>query len=125
MTDMQQRGSGATTLIAERRNRSATAPDRYVGHPHMWSVRSRAAIRGGAERLSYIWLGVALLLLPFGTARWSIPLAAWLYPVFLLRFVRTQPARRGIVLTIVAPMAALAIAWQGFYGPYSRPRWSF
>ena len=39
-----------------------------------------------------LWLGLALALMTFGTARWTIPLAAWLYPVFLLRFVRTRPA---------------------------------
>ena len=30
--------------------------------------------------------------------KWMIPLAAWLYPIFLLRFVRTQPLWRGILL---------------------------
>jgi apolipoprotein N-acyltransferase len=54
----------------------------------------------------------------FGTARWTIPLAAWLYPLFLLRFVRTQPWRRGVVLVVLAPIPVLAIAWHGFWGQY-------
>jgi apolipoprotein N-acyltransferase len=58
------------------------------------------------------------MLLTFGTARWSIPLAAWLYRVFLLRFVRTQPARRGIALLVLAPIPVLGIAWHGFWGQY-------
>src|SRR5206468_3322179 len=42
------------------------------------------------------------------------PLAAWLYPVFLLRFVRTQPLWRGILLALLATVLVLEVAWQGF-----------
>ena len=28
------------------------------------------------DRFSYLWLALAIVLLPFGTARWTIPLAA-------------------------------------------------
>ncbi len=65
------------------------------------------------DRLSYLWLVLAMALLPFGTLRWTIPLAAWLYPVFLLRFVRTQPLWRGIGLSLLASVLLLAFAWQG------------
>ena len=66
------------------------------------------------DRFSYLWLALAIVLLPFGTARWTIPLAAWLYPVFLLRFVRTQPLWRGILLALLATVLVLEVAWQGF-----------
>jgi len=66
------------------------------------------------DRLSYLWLVLAIVLLPFGTARWTIPLAAWLYPVFLLRFVRTQPLWRGILLALLATTLVLEVAWPGF-----------
>jgi apolipoprotein N-acyltransferase len=57
------------------------------------------------------------VLLPFGTARWTIPLAAWLFPVFLLRFARTQPRRRGILLVLLGTALVLEVASFGFLGP--------
>jgi apolipoprotein N-acyltransferase len=65
------------------------------------------------DRLSYLWLALALVLLPFAAARWSIPLATWLYPVFLLRFVRTQSLLRGMLLVLLGTVLVLAFAWQG------------
>jgi hypothetical protein len=45
--------------------------------------------------------------------RWTIPLAAWLVPVFLLRFVRTQPLLRRILLVLLATVLVLVFALQG------------
>ena len=46
---------------------------------------------GAADRLSYLWLALAFVLSLFAlNGTWDIALAAWLYPLFLLRFVRTQ-----------------------------------
>ena len=42
------------------------------------------------DRLSYLWLAIAAALYLFTGGQWAIPLAAWLAPLFLLRFVRTQ-----------------------------------
>ena len=63
----------------------------------------------GPDRLSYLWLAFAIVLLPFATAGWTIALAAWLFPVFLLRFVRTQPVWRGNVLVLLAVTAVYAL----------------
>ena len=85
------------------------------------SSRRRTVIQafmGPRDRLSYLWLALAIVLLPFGTARWTIPLAAWLYPIFLLRFVRTQPLWRGILLVLLATVLVLEVAWLGFWGPF-------
>ncbi len=30
------------------------------------------------DRLSYLWLALAIVLLPFAIFRWTIPLTAWL-----------------------------------------------
>jgi hypothetical protein len=38
------------------------------------------------DRLSYLWLALAILFFAFANVRWTIPLAAWLVPIFLLRF---------------------------------------
>ncbi len=51
-----------------------------------------------ADRLSYLWLALAFVLSLFAlNGTWDIALAAWLYPLFLLRFVRTQ--RPAIAIT--------------------------
>ena len=42
------------------------------------------------DRLSYLWLALAAALFVFYSGQWVIPLAVWLAPLFLLRFVRTQ-----------------------------------
>ncbi|MFI7119660.1 apolipoprotein N-acyltransferase [Amycolatopsis sp. NPDC049868] len=43
------------------------------------------------------WLGTALLLLAVHTD-WNVPLAAWVFPVFLLRYARLVPTRRAILM---------------------------
>ena len=65
------------------------------------------------DRLSYLWLALAIVLLPFAIFRWTIPLTAWLYPVFLLRFVRTQPLWRGMLLVLLATVLVGEFALQG------------
>jgi apolipoprotein N-acyltransferase len=65
------------------------------------------------DRLSYLWLALGILLFAFGTVRWTIPLAAWLYPVFLLRFVRTQPLLRGMLLLLMASALVPVFELQG------------
>ena len=65
------------------------------------------------DRLSYLWLALGILFFAFVTFRWTIPLAAWLYPVFLLRFVRTQPLLRGMLLLLLASALVLVFALQG------------
>src|SRR5215469_9108974 len=54
------------------------------------------------DRLSFLWLALGIVLLPFSMPMWTIILAAWLAPVFLLRFVRTQPLLRGMLLVLLA-----------------------
>ncbi len=48
------------------------------------------------------WLGTALLLLAVHTD-WNVPLAAWVFPVFLLRYAHLVPLRRAI------PMVGLSL----------------
>jgi apolipoprotein N-acyltransferase len=70
------------------------------------------------DRLSYLWLALAIVLMPFAMDyKWMIPLAAWLYPIFLLRFVRTQPVWRGILLGYLAcVLVSVLLGPQG--GPF-------
>jgi apolipoprotein N-acyltransferase len=84
----------------------------------MEKKKPTTSVTSPRDRLTYLWLVLAIVLMPFGTARWTIPLAAWLYPIFLLRFVRTQPLWRGIGLSLLASVLVLEVAWQGFLGPF-------
>jgi apolipoprotein N-acyltransferase len=52
-----------------------------------------------AQQLAWLWLLIGFLLLPFTAWQTVIPLAAWLAPVFLLRFERTCSRPR-----LVAPL---------------------
>jgi apolipoprotein N-acyltransferase len=81
---------------------------------HTMSRPHSAQVSFQRDRLSYLWLALGILFFAFATVRWTIPLAAWLYPVFLLRFVRTQPLLRGILLVLLASVLELAIELQGF-----------
>jgi len=67
------------------------------------------------DRLTYLWLALGIVLIAFATPRWTIPLAAWLYPIFLLRFVRTQPLWRGILLVLLATVPVLVFALHGVF----------
>ena len=55
---------------------------------------------------SWLWLIVGAALLPFTSLVPSLWLAAWIAPVFLLRFARTQRARVGIPLIALVQMIA-------------------
>jgi apolipoprotein N-acyltransferase len=67
------------------------------------------------DRLSWLWLLIAASLLPFAYFRTVWPFAAWLAPVFLMRFSRTQRLAVGL------PLVALAEgfgAWVGLRDGY-------
>ena len=40
------------------------------------------------DRLTWLWLLIGFALLPFTIVQTMLPLAAWLVPLFLLRFAR-------------------------------------
>lgn len=61
-----------------------------------------------ADRLAWLWLLSGFLLLPFTFFQTVIPLAAWLAPLFLLRFTRTS-RRPRIALTLVFLAYAIAV----------------
>jgi apolipoprotein N-acyltransferase len=65
----------------------------------------------GTSRQSWLCLVIGAALLPFTSLVPSLWLAAWLAPVFLLRFARTQRARVGIPLIALVQAVALGINW--------------
>ncbi len=68
----------------------------------MINQKPTPSINNQRDRLSSLWLALGIVLLPFSMPNWTIALAAWLAPVFLLRFVRTQPLLRGMLLVLLA-----------------------
>jgi apolipoprotein N-acyltransferase len=64
------------------------------------------------DKLSWLWLAVGLALLPFSTVHTELPLVAWLAPIFVLRFVRTQSIRVGLPVVVLMSGTALALAWR-------------
>jgi apolipoprotein N-acyltransferase len=119
---MNSLSSAQSTPIQERESRVPV--DGRVPHPGQHTVSknfdvaahhdkpSSAGLRT-PDRRSYFWLVLATVLMPFTIFRWTIPLAAWLAPVFLLRFVRTQPLIRGILLALLANVLVLEFVLRG------------
>jgi apolipoprotein N-acyltransferase len=62
---------------------------------------------------SWFWLIPGFICLVFSNGRWVIPAAAWLYPLFLLKFSHRQPLWRGFVVISLVLVTANSIAWQG------------
>ena len=62
---------------------------------------------------SWWWLAVAAALLLFSNGRWALRLAAWLAPVFVVRFLRTRPAWSGVPATFAALTACWAFEFRG------------
>ena len=65
------------------------------------------------NRNSWWWLPLAAVLLLFADGRQTIALAAWLAPAVLLRFVRTQPAWRGLAIVYLTLVVTRGIAFRG------------
>ena len=76
------------------------------------SATSRPAVQ--TDRLTWLWLLIGFILLPFTTVQTVIPLAAWFAPVFLLRFARTtRRARAALPLISLVYLVGLTIATRG------------
>ncbi|HEX2206133.1 MAG TPA: nitrilase-related carbon-nitrogen hydrolase [Longimicrobium sp.] len=66
-----------------------------------------------ADRLWPLWYLLAILTGALATGRWTIPLAAWLAGVFMLRFVRTQRPLRGYLMGVPAAALVFYVGWRG------------
>jgi molybdopterin-dependent oxidoreductase-like protein protein len=73
------------------------------------------AAAGGARHWSwpYVWLGVAILLSVVANGLLIVPVAAWICPVFLVRFLRTQQPIWGLGLAAVLMTCAAFVNWWG------------
>ena len=68
-------------------------------------------------RFAYLWLGIAAAVFLFAAGRWAVPVAAWLAPLFLLRFVRAQHPLPGFLIAWLVRAVAAAVYLQGIL-PY-------
>ncbi len=62
---------------------------------------------------SFLWLLVAIPLLFLATGLWALPVAAWLAPPFLLRFVRDEPIVRGCGMAALILGGISCVTWYG------------
>jgi len=69
-----------------------------------------------SEYWSYLWLVVGFVFLIFSNGIWNIiPIATWLAPVFLIRFLRTQTKIKGLLLFAPVYLTAWIIMLYGVY----------
>ncbi|MCD4803963.1 MAG: hypothetical protein K8R16_13580 [Anaerolineales bacterium] len=79
------------------------------------------------KKINLMWLGLFTLLTFFVGAKWNFPPAAWLAPVFALRFYRSsEKGGRAFLLLWVASAVPTIIAWNnatamGFLHPFAEP----
>jgi apolipoprotein N-acyltransferase len=66
-----------------------------------------------AESRSWIWLVIAAVLLMFSNGANNIPLAAWLAPVFAMRFVRGRSLKIGLPIAYAVLTAGFAFQFRG------------
>ena len=77
----------------------------------MTKKRSQTAL--SADRWSYLWLLLGAIFFIFGNIRWAVPLAVWLSPIFMLRFIRVQKPLWGLISALIVFIIGNII---GFYG---------
>ncbi|MBK9924155.1 MAG: hypothetical protein IPP66_02585 [Anaerolineales bacterium] len=66
------------------------------------------------KNLRYLWLAIAIVLGLFIGGKWNIPLAAWITPVFVIRFFRdSDKAGRNFLLLWLASAIPTIISWNG------------
>ncbi len=62
---------------------------------------------------SYIYLLIGFVLLFFSNGRWTLPLATFLAPIFLIRFLRFHKPLSGFVFLIFAGFISNVFIWKG------------
>lgn len=84
-------------------------------------------MKSNQKNMRFIWLGLyALLVLGVG-GRWNFPLAAWVAPIFAIRFYRdSEKGGRAFLLLWITQVVVAMIAWRGatamaFIHPVAEP----
>jgi len=69
--------------------------------------------RRAVSPASWLTLTAAVVLLAVSNGRWHIPVAAWLAPALLLRFVLAERTRVALAMAWTGQVAAYCVAWWG------------
>jgi apolipoprotein N-acyltransferase len=85
---------------------AATVDDQVQAHPRAWVTSAGT---------SWLALVLACAALPFAYGVDNVPCAAWLAPLFLLRFVRTQRLWISMPVLLAVEMAAAAFQTRGMF----------
>ena len=67
------------------------------------------------DRWSYLWLVIATILVVFSIGLHRISLAAWLAPIFLIRFMRSRRTGRGYLWILLSLTISNWIAWGNLF----------
>ena len=78
------------------------------------ATRTTDSTAAKSTNLAWLWLLFGFVLLPFSAYRVVIPLAAWVAPVFLLRFERVSRGQRSLWLIFAAYMIAGVFDMRGY-----------
>ncbi|PKP51944.1 MAG: hypothetical protein CVT92_11180 [Bacteroidetes bacterium HGW-Bacteroidetes-1] len=62
---------------------------------------------------SYIYLLIGFIFLFFFNGKWILPIAAFIAPVFLIRFLRFQKPLKGFLLIVLAGWVSNIFVWKG------------
>jgi len=65
------------------------------------------------KQYSYIYLLIGFISLFFFNGRWILPIAAFIAPIFLIRFLRFQKPFKGFLIIILAGWVANIFVWKG------------
>ena len=78
------------------------------------ATRTTDSSSAESTNLAWLWLLIGFVLLPFTAYRVVIPLAAWIAPVFLLRFERVSRGQRSLWLIFAAYTIAGVFDMRGY-----------
>jgi len=62
---------------------------------------------------SFIYLLIGFIFLFFFNGRWILPIAAFVAPIFLIRFLRFQKPIKGFLIIVLAGWLSNIFVWKG------------
>ena len=67
------------------------------------------------DRLSFLWLAVGIAILAFANGLQTVPVAAWLGPIFMVRYLRTQRVAIGLLIGYLLSAGVFLFQWSVFF----------
>ena len=96
---------------------TVTAPSAPAAAPGGPRPAARGSHSGRRHSFAWLWLAIGASLLPFAMLQTVWPFAAWLSPVFLMRFSRSQRPIRGLLVLWLVLCIAFVIGWRDDFIP--------